>query len=76
MTDGAIIWDRVFTVPVAMTQVPEGAILDVIAREGPWYRVRLPFDASRTGYVLSRQVVPIEPLCDALLKHVLAEGVS
>jgi len=65
VTDGAIIWDRVFTVPVAMTQVPEGAILDVIAREGPWYRVRLPFDASRTGYVLSRQVVPIEPVPQA-----------
>src|SRR5687768_16886411 len=51
IVDGAALWSGP-QVPVAMTWVQAGTLLEVLAHEGTWYRVRFPFDSSRVGYVM------------------------
>jgi hypothetical protein len=54
--DGASIWSAPSMPAVVLATVKVGTTLEVLARVGLWYRVRLPNDSSRTGYIQVRQV--------------------
>jgi hypothetical protein len=54
--DGASIWSAPSVPSIVLATVKAGTVLDVLARFGSWYRVRLPDDPTRIGYVLVRQV--------------------
>jgi hypothetical protein len=54
--DGASIWSAPSVPSIVLATVKAGTELEVLARFGAWYRVRLPDDPTRIGYVLVRQV--------------------
>jgi hypothetical protein len=54
--DGASIWSQPAVPSIVLATVKAGTELEVLARFGFWYRVRLPDDPTRIGYILVRQV--------------------
>src|SRR6476469_7099946 len=61
LVDGASIWSAPSVPSNVLTTVRAGTTLEVIERIGTWYRVRLPNDATRVGFILARQVEPSGP---------------
>jgi hypothetical protein len=56
VVDGASIWSAPSSPSVVLATVKVGTMLDVIGQIGSWYRVTLPSDPKRSGYILVRQV--------------------
>jgi hypothetical protein len=54
--EGASIWSAPSTPSIVMATVTVGTMLQVVNQEGSWYRVRLPNDPARVGFILVRQV--------------------
>jgi hypothetical protein len=54
--DGASIWSAPVMPAIVLATAKVGTTLEVLARVGSWYRVRLPNDRSRTGYIQIRLV--------------------
>jgi hypothetical protein len=54
--DGASIWSEPSAPGVVIATVKSGTTLEVVSQAGAWYRVRLPGDSTRLGYILMRQV--------------------
>jgi len=61
VVDGASIWSAASVPSNVLTTVKAGTTLQVIERIGVWYRVRLPNDSTRVGFILARQVEPGGP---------------
>jgi hypothetical protein len=56
VVDGTSIWSAPYVPSMVMTTVKSGTLLDVLAQQTIWYRVKLPNDDTRSGYILIRQV--------------------
>jgi Bacterial SH3 domain len=55
IVDGASIWSAPSVPSVVLATVKAGTTLEVVAQVGSWYRVRLPGDSTRVGYILVGQ---------------------
>jgi hypothetical protein len=56
IVDGASIWSAPSVPSIVLATVKAGTTLEVEAQVGAWYRVRLPNDSTRVGYILVGQV--------------------
>jgi hypothetical protein len=54
--DGASIWSAPTIPSIVLATVKVGTVLDVLAQGNAWYRVVLPGDPTRSGYIQVRQV--------------------
>ena len=57
--DGASVWSAPSIPSIVLLTVKAGTTLEVLARTGTWYRVRLPNNPGGVGYILVSQTVVV-----------------